>query len=32
MDAATEILEGGRTLYQAMQADKFDVTPAREPR
>jgi GTP-binding protein YchF len=28
IDAATEILEGGRTLYQAMQAEKFDVSAA----
>ncbi|WP_344257809.1 redox-regulated ATPase YchF [Brevibacterium celere] len=30
MDAATEILESGRTLYQAMHTDKFDVSPLRE--
>ncbi|WP_181275651.1 redox-regulated ATPase YchF [Brevibacterium oceani] len=30
IDAATEVLEGGKTLYQAMQADKFDVSNLRE--
>ena len=30
IDAATEILEGGKTLYQAMQADNFDVSALRE--
>nr|WP_213018764.1 redox-regulated ATPase YchF [Brevibacterium sp. RIT 803] len=30
IDAAVEILESGKTLYQAMQADKFDVTELRE--
>ncbi|MCF2588525.1 redox-regulated ATPase YchF [Brevibacterium sp. UCMA 11752] len=30
IDSAVEILESGKTLYQAMQADKFDVTELRE--
>src|SRR5699024_8371936 len=30
IDAATEILESGKTLYQAMQADNFDVSALRE--
>lgn len=30
IDAAVAILESGTTLYQAMQADKFDVTELRE--
>nr|WP_216629963.1 redox-regulated ATPase YchF [Brevibacterium renqingii] len=30
IDAASEILESGKTLYQAMQADNFDVSALRE--